>query len=151
MSFFLIVLAYSIGVGVSFGYVVLFTVFIFSPDWTLLTPQMVASFSMCVVLLLSETGLINTLDGLAGVVGGFALFAIVVGLLMTYPFARYFSSTAGLVSHGSVVFHSSAGRSAKPTENPLPPDGPPNRPADSSTPDPQQRSSATEKNELVVV
>jgi hypothetical protein len=98
LAFFLMMLTNSIGVGVSFSYVVLFAVFIFSADWVLLTPQMVASFSMCTVLLLVETGLVTTLETLGAVVGGLALFAILAGLLMSYPLSGYFVVNSGLVS-----------------------------------------------------
>jgi len=99
LAFFLMTLTNSIGVGVSFSYVIMFSVFVFSSDWNLLTPQMVASFSMCAALLLIETGLISTIEGLAGVVGGFALFGIIVGLLIAFPFAGYFYTNSGLVSN----------------------------------------------------
>ena len=100
LAFFLMTLTNSIGPAVAFSYVVLFAVFVFSSkDWYLLTPQMVASFSICATLLLIITGVIQTVDGLGAVVGGFAFFSIVVGLLMIGPFAQHFYISPGLVSN----------------------------------------------------
>src|SRR5262249_9851611 len=53
------------------------------------------------VLLLVETGLVTTVEMLGGIVGGFAGLAIIVGLLIAYPFASHFYTSAGLVSNSA--------------------------------------------------
>jgi hypothetical protein len=99
LAFFLMTFTNSIGVGVSFSFVILFVSFALSPDWNLLTPQMVCTFFICTVLLLIETGLVNNIEVLGAVVGGFALASIVLTLLMLYPLRDYFTTNPGLVTN----------------------------------------------------
>jgi hypothetical protein len=99
LAFILMTLTNSIGVGVSFSFVILFVSFALSPDWNLLTPQMVCTFFICTVLLLIETGLVNTTEVLGAIVGSFALASIVLSFLMMYPFQKYFNTNSGLVTN----------------------------------------------------
>ena len=99
LAFFLMTLTNSIGVGVSFSFVILFGSFALTEDWVLLTPQMVCSFFVCTVLLLVETGLVTSMDVLGAIVGGFAVASIVISLAMAYPLKGYFYSNPGLVTN----------------------------------------------------
>jgi len=99
LAFFLMTLTNSIGVGVSFSFMILFVSFALSADWVILTPQMVCSFLVCTVLLLIETGLVTSMNVLGAVIGGFSAAAIIISLLMAYPLRGYFYKNPGLVTN----------------------------------------------------
>lgn len=125
MAFFMITLSYSIGIGVSFPYMILFTGLVLSAQWNRLTPQIVASFSMCTTLLLFETGLVSTLQGLAGVVGGFALLTLVSIVIVFSPCVTL-PSTSETVNNRSPNMDDVLGDGGKyPSTSPMPVDGTP--------------------------
>jgi len=84
MAFFLVPFTSSISVGASFSFVALIGIWALTPFRAGINPQMVAAFTMAVLLLVVETGLVvrTTAAVLGALVGGFVAFAVVsIGLM----------------------------------------------------------------------
>jgi amino acid transporter len=87
---------------VSYSYIVLFTVWTCSPNWVKLSPQMVASFFLAVLLLLVSTEVLQSVQVIGWVVLSFIVTTLVVSVIMVRN-KQYFE-----VRFGSKLFDTKA-------------------------------------------
>jgi hypothetical protein len=89
LAFVLIPFTSSIGMGVSFSYVVLFAVWALSPNWVKLSPQMFIGLCMCMLLLLVQTNMLQSAAAIGFCVLGLGLCAAIVSFIMIYYAAEF--------------------------------------------------------------
>ena len=84
-SFILIPFTNSIAIGASYGFVVLFGIWIVTPHIVKVKPQMIVTFWLALLLLLIETGLVTSSIELAAILGG----VVVLSLVISFIFLKY--------------------------------------------------------------
>jgi AGZA family xanthine/uracil permease-like MFS transporter len=82
-AFFLMTLTSSIPMGCSYGITLLVGVWICTGDWKYFSPQLMACFYVCIVLLVMETQLVTTVEGLGALLGGAFGLIIITWLIMS--------------------------------------------------------------------
>jgi len=82
MAFVLVPFTSSISVGASFSFVVLIGIWTITPNRVDINPQMIALFSLSVLLLVVETGLVQDTVTMGAVLGGLFAFALVAGIIV---------------------------------------------------------------------
>jgi hypothetical protein len=84
MAFVLIPFTSSISVGASFSFVVLFPLFVLTPNIVKLRPQIVCAFALAVLLLVVETKLVQDSVTMGAVLGGLLVFVLAASFPLYY-------------------------------------------------------------------